>query len=1038
MLSIQLNSILYLLIFNCVNKLDGLKLSKLCTTLTVNLRSQISINRNVSLIVSSLSSSSDMQSHLNQLKYQDKVMMDDNGFELRIRRVNDGVMIDEWYEPGRKYYVILTNRFHSVGFRDGLIWIEPNMNKEKMMMNIKMDSSTLVDSKSLNGQLNSNTLTDNMNNCSSRELGEWIHLTNQDPNNNILSDLWTTETAVTQTRLGCEGLTAEKISRTQRLVTKMIVIWKAPLKDKCGCININAAVQTHNEQREIFSAIGGLTKTLCPSYTRPPSPVLPAYMLPVNDRNVENSMKGRTMKLSHDEFMHLDSMQPQDCCACGSATYKLTFTGMWTRATHPKDWPVHNPGALHWTNLIGASHSPSFQIYRMGEPASAGVQAVCTYGDTTVMKQSLGIAATNTGSLGGVPSGTQRGSTGIGPLLSLVSAPGMWGEEALEETRTTYVGVNRTHPLISFLTMLGPSPNWCTGISSQSVCQADCTWVKNIEIDLFPWDAGARNGDTYLPKNSDNKDVPEPIRFITRDWMPNSPFTPGVPVAKLILERVLPNESWECTSKLYDGVELFHADGSTETVGSRPGSQSNKHSPIVQSVIGDLTGALPKKTRNKIGSGGVGGTRITSGGLGGDDPLSDPSLAQMATFLCVTSPWSAWGSCSVTCGVGRRTRQRDMLINKKTELCQHVPLVEEESCDGIKRTCDFSAMCSLLPWTAWTPCNATCDKPHGWQTRTRYLARSSEKNYCEHIFPSETESNNGTLRELKECQPKDTDCDPATICSEGRKDGIECGEKVLAYYYSAIEHACLPFKYLGCKGGRNRFPTKQDCEDLCIPAVEALPNWRRERIALLQYQTAQLATDSNDFKNQSISPAKHCSQVMDPGYTCMNDNPPQNRWYFCPRLRRCRDFEYRGCGGNENNFETYHGCLSDCLPLEMEKLRQINKARMASMRTYTNDTSVIHNNVTNNHTAISIQKSVDDKNDVDSLNEIEHQKLNDISGHKQDCIMTTWSGWSPCSVSCSHQKGTQMRWRYIEKPSMHGGNSCGTLFEKRECHGIAC
>lgn len=159
MLSLQLNSILYLLIFNCVNKLDGLKLSKLCTTLTVNLRSQISINRNVSLIVSSSSSSSDMQSDLNQLKYQDKVMMDDNGFELRIRRVNDGVMIDEWYEPGRKYYVILTNRFHSVGFRDGLIWIEPNMNKEKMMMNIKMDSSILVDSKSLNGQLNSNTVS---------------------------------------------------------------------------------------------------------------------------------------------------------------------------------------------------------------------------------------------------------------------------------------------------------------------------------------------------------------------------------------------------------------------------------------------------------------------------------------------------------------------------------------------------------------------------------------------------------------------------------------------------------------------------------------------------------------------------------------------------------------------------------------------------------------------------------------------------------------------------------------------------------------
>ncbi|CAH8587754.1 unnamed protein product [Heterobilharzia americana] len=591
--------------------------------------------------------------------------------------------------------------------------------------------------------------------------------------------------------------------------------------------------------------------------------------------------------------------------------------------------------------------------------------------------------------------------------------------------------------------MLGPSPNWCAGISGQSVCQADCTWVKKIEIDLFPWDAGVRNGDTYLPKNSDNKDIPEPIRFITRDWMPNNPFTQGLPVARVVLERILPGESWQCTSKLHNGVEIFNSDGSTDTVGVKSDSQSDKHTPMVQSVIGDITGTLPKKSRNKggtsgsSGGGGQSATRITSGGLGGDNPLSDPSLAQMATFLCITDSWSAWGPCSVTCGVGRRSRQRAMLINKKTELCQHVPLVEEESCDGRKRTCDFSAPCSLLPWTAWTPCNATCDHPNGRQTRTRYLARPTERHNCEHVFKSETESNKGMLQEVRECQPKDTDCDPATICAEGRKDGLVCGEEVSVYYYSAVEHACLPFKYLGCKGGRNRFTTKKACENLCLPAVEALPKWRRERMALLQYQTAQIAIGSDDFKSQQISPAEHCSQLMNPGYTCTNGTTPQNRWYFSSRLRRCRDFEYRGCGGNRNNFETYQACLSDCLPLEMEKLRQVNKARLASTRKFTKNTAMTENDMSSASEEMPMPTSTDD-DEGDTLSKMERQKLDDMWGPKQDCIMTAWSGWSPCSVKCSHETGTQMRWRYVEKPAMHGGHSCDALFEKRECHGSSC
>lgn len=57
--------------------------------------------------------------------------------------------------------------------------------------------------------------------------------------------------------------------------------------------------------------------------------------------------------------------------------------------------------------------------------------------------------------------------------------------------------VDRTRHLMSFLTMLGPSPDWNVGLSGEDLCTKECGWVQRLETDLIPWDAGTDSGVTY-------------------------------------------------------------------------------------------------------------------------------------------------------------------------------------------------------------------------------------------------------------------------------------------------------------------------------------------------------------------------------------------------------------------------------------------------------------------------------------------------------------------------------------------------------------
>jgi len=54
----------------------------------------------------------------------------------------------------------------------------------------------------------------------------------------------------------------------------------------------------------------------------------------------------------------------------------------------------------------------------------------------------------------------------------------------------------------------------------------------------------------------------------------------------------------------------------------------------------------------------------------------------------------------------------------------------------------------------------------------------------------------------------------------------------------------------------------------------------------------------------------------------------------------------------------------------------------------------------------------------------------------QDCVVSNWSGWSPCSKKCG--EGIQSRSRSVKYPPKHSGLPCPSLNEKRVCEEKPC
>ncbi len=163
----------------------------------------------------------------------------------------------------------------------------------------------------------------------------------------------------------------------------------------------------------------------------------------------------------------------------------LESTGL---ATHPQDFPA----GAHYSSWIGATHHDGVVFWAPGALASAGIRNVAELGRTAQMEAEINDAIAN------------------GTAANLVSERGI---SSPGNVSFSFV-ISPSHPLVTLVTMIAPSPDWFIGVHGLSLIEAG-RWVEEVTVPLFAYDAGTDSGVSYTSPNNATR-PPVPI-FVLED-----------------------------------------------------------------------------------------------------------------------------------------------------------------------------------------------------------------------------------------------------------------------------------------------------------------------------------------------------------------------------------------------------------------------------------------------------------------------------------------------------------------------------------------
>jgi hypothetical protein len=195
------------------------------------------------------------------------------------------------------------------------------------------------------------------------------------------------------------------------------------------------------------------------------------------------------------------------------AEYTIVFKSMWTAAAHPFEYPeagiVTGP---HYSGIIGAAHNASYGIFKVGSLPTPGLERLSEEGKPTPLDEQIKAA---------VKAGSAASLFTTGPLRDL------------EDSLVATVRVDPAHPMVSFVAMIAPSPDWFAGAADVNL-RENGQWAASRTIQVYAYDSGGDDGMTYKAADKDNTPKKATMQATSRHFAPNG--TP-VPVGTVTITR---------------------------------------------------------------------------------------------------------------------------------------------------------------------------------------------------------------------------------------------------------------------------------------------------------------------------------------------------------------------------------------------------------------------------------------------------------------------------------------------------------------------